>query len=340
MKNFGLSRKRSLASRIKAAVLFGLYYSGVEWLLARLLRVDAVAVLMYHGVCDGTSIPPSINFHVSRKGFDRQMRLLKTRYPVIALSDLASALANGKPLRKAVVLTFDDGYRNNARYAAPVLEKLGLPFTVFLATEYVDTGAWIPLNTLYCSWAAGELSLGQVEDIRKRLRGRPRHDNCELVEQIRSWPRGITDAVSDSFTMLTWNEVAAMSRAGAEFGSHTHTHCNMAVEPAEAQRSELLVSRQLIERRLGRTVRLFAYPYGHAEHISETARAAVIDAGYECALSAEYGLVTSRSDRYCLHRLGYDERMWRFAGEILFQFVRQAVRDASSNWTVRRERHG
>ena len=330
--------KRSWASRVKTAVLFGLYYSGIEWLLARLLRVDAVAVLMYHGVCDGSAIPPSIDFHVSRRGFERQMRALKRRYPVIRLDDLASALGSGKRLRKAVVLTFDDGYRNNATYAAPVLQRFGLPYTIFVATEYLETGTWIPLNEVYRSWAAGELKLDQVENIRKLLRGRPRNDSRELIQQLRGRARTLTPAVSDSFAMLTWDEAAGLSHAGADFGSHTHTHCNMAVEPPEQQRSELLVSRELIERRLGRPVRSFAYPYGRAEHISETARAAVISAGFECAVSAEYGLVTNRSDRYYLHRLGYDERMWRFAGEILYQFIRQAARDAWSHWTRKRDR--
>ena len=103
--------------------------------------------------------------------------------------------------------------------------------------------------------------------------------------------------------MLNWDEIQAMAGARIEFGSHTHTHCNMAAESPSKQQVELEASKNLLESRLHRPIRTFAYPYGHAEHMSENSRRSVIAAGYDCAISAEYGLVTSRSDRFRLPRL-------------------------------------
>ena len=119
--------------RIKSVVFFCLYYSGLEWLLSRLIRVDATAILMYHGVCDESPMPPDLNFHLQRSVFEQQMRVLKRRYPVLALRDVVDALARGERPKKAIVLTFDDGYRNNAQYATPILTQLQLPVTVFVA---------------------------------------------------------------------------------------------------------------------------------------------------------------------------------------------------------------
>jgi peptidoglycan/xylan/chitin deacetylase (PgdA/CDA1 family) len=119
-----------------------------------------------------------------------------------------------------------------------------------------------------------------------------------------------------------------MAAGGADFGSHTHSHCNLAAEGPSQQTAELLLSKEALESHLRRPVRLFAYPYGRKEHMSETSRCSIVQSGYECAISAQHGLATSRSDRFCLPRLGYASHMWAFAGDICYQFVKQAVKDA------------
>ena len=61
--------------------------------------------------------------------------------------------------------------------------------------------------------------------------------------------------------------------------------------------------------------------------MSAAARENIIRAGYNSALSAENGLATVASDRFSLPRLGYERPIWRFTGEILYQFAKQAWRD-------------
>jgi peptidoglycan/xylan/chitin deacetylase (PgdA/CDA1 family) len=319
----------SLKTRIKSAAFFCLYYSGLEWLLARWIPVNAVAVLMYHGVCDEPPMPPHINFHHRRSVFERQMRLLKRRYRVEPLSSVINALMRGEPLRKSVVLTFDDGYRNNARFAAPILRKLRMPATIFVATAYTGTERWMPLNELYWRWSNGELRAEEMDRLRKQLRGRPQVESAELVAQLAQRPIPATAAADESFAMLNWDEIQDLADSCAEFGSHTHTHCNMAAEPPSRQLQELETSKVLLEARLRRPVRAFAYPYGRAEHISDGARASVIAAGYDCAITAEYGLVTRRSDRFALPRMGGAGPIWVFAGELVWQFFREAVRQGA-----------
>jgi peptidoglycan/xylan/chitin deacetylase (PgdA/CDA1 family) len=311
--------------RLKFVVYFCLYWTGLEWLLARLIRVDAAAILMYHGVCDNSAMPSHINFHHNRRMFERQMRLLKRRYRVVPLGEVVDALARKQSLNKSVVLTFDDGYRNNQRAVAPILKRLDLPFTIFVATAYIGTDRWMPLNEVYWRWSSGELTIEDLDFYRKQLRGRPRAESGELIGELHTRPLAASPAAEESFAMLNWDEIQAMARARIEFGSHTHTHCNMAAESPSQQRVELEMSRDLLESRLNRPIRTFAYPYGHTEHMSESSRRNVIAAGYDCAVSAEYGLVTSRSDRFCLPRLGGVGPIWTFAGEIVYHFARVAA---------------
>lgn len=313
---------------LKSAVFFCLYYSGLEWLLARLIPAHAVAVLMYHGVCDRAPIPDHINFHVPRNVFERQMRALKRRYRIVPLADVVARLVRGDRQQKAVVLTFDDGYRNDLVNVAPLLKTLGLPFTVFVATAYVETGRWMLLNEIYWRWSEGMLSVEEMTELRKQIREQPSAELPEILSALQDVSIKPSKVAEESFAMLNWDDIRQIAQGGVEFGSHTHSHCNMAVESDEKQIEELRVSRSLLEKNLGHQVSSFAYPYGK---LSDATCRNVIQAGYSCALSTEGGLVTQRSDRLRLPRLGNDRRMWMFTGEILFQLAKQTAQDA---WSV------
>ena len=321
-------KRRDWKVWIKHVLFFCLYYTGFEWLLARLVRADAAAILMYHGVCDDAPMPRHINFHHDLALFERQMRVLKRRYRVVPLLEIVDALRAQRPLQKCVALTFDDGYRNNISSAAPIVQRLSLPFTIFVATAYVDSAAWMPLNELYWRWSTGRLTAIEMERLRQQLRGRPGSDSRQLIEELRSRPVAASAAAEESFAMLSWDEINALANAGVDFGSHTHTHCNMAVEDRTAHQAELDMSRSLLESRLQRPIRTFAYPYGRAEHMSESSRRSVIAAGFDCAISAEYGVVTSLSDPFRLPRLSSGAPIWMFAGELLYQFTCAATKIA------------
>src|ERR1700757_21362 len=98
------SRRDSWKLRLKSVVYFCLYWTGLEWLVARMIRVDAAAILMYHGVCDSSLMPTHINFHHTQRIFERQMRLLKRRYRIVPLEEVVEALARGVTLQKSVAL--------------------------------------------------------------------------------------------------------------------------------------------------------------------------------------------------------------------------------------------
>ena len=96
-----------------------------------------VPILMYHSISDveGSSL------YVSPENFSRQMDFLdKSGYNVISLGDLVEGIKSGKKFNPGtVVITFDDGYKNNYLDAFPVLAKYDMPATIFIITNYVDT---------------------------------------------------------------------------------------------------------------------------------------------------------------------------------------------------------
>lgn len=99
--------------------------------------VQTVPILCYHRLGPGSS-----KMVVSPANFEAQMTwLVQNDYRVIRLSDLEAFLAGDRPLpRRAVVLTFDDGYESVHRHAFPVLRRLQLPATVFVYTDFLGGG--------------------------------------------------------------------------------------------------------------------------------------------------------------------------------------------------------
>ncbi|HLV80357.1 MAG TPA: polysaccharide deacetylase family protein [Chthonomonadaceae bacterium] len=105
----------------------------------------AVPVLMYHRICDLTPrearSPLLRSLTVSPEHFEQQVRyLVENGFTFLLARQVEDAVRAHKPLPdKAVVLTLDDGYKDNFDHAFPILRKYGVPATMFLVTATVNT---------------------------------------------------------------------------------------------------------------------------------------------------------------------------------------------------------
>ncbi|MCC7352720.1 MAG: polysaccharide deacetylase family protein [Anaerolineae bacterium] len=121
-------------------------------------REARVPILMYHYI----SVPPPgagairRDLSVSPERFEAHLRYLKEAgYQSISLRDLLYHLALGWPLPpKPIILTFDDGYRDNYENAFPLLKSYGFRGTFFLVTDLIDQGlpaymTWSQIKEMY-----------------------------------------------------------------------------------------------------------------------------------------------------------------------------------------------
>lgn len=102
---------------------------------ALLLRNTAV-VVAFHRV---GAAAPSDGLTVSVDMFERYCRFFVRHFRVVSLRDLVRGLERGARPDRELAITFDDGYRDNFENAVPVLERLGLPATFFVVTQWVGT---------------------------------------------------------------------------------------------------------------------------------------------------------------------------------------------------------
>ena len=126
------------------------------------LTGPAVRILAYHRVNPRYEFPSDVPL-ASPEDFEEEIRYLTRKYRVIPLMELCRNLTNRDRIPSdAVVITFDDGYRDNYRYAYPILRKYGVPATIFLATGHIDSGTpfwWDRLGYAVHKTAQERLSL-------------------------------------------------------------------------------------------------------------------------------------------------------------------------------------
>lgn len=95
----------------------------------------SVRILMYHRV---NRLPAYDQLTVTPERFAEQAAWLAARWRVISLAEAVTELESGSPVRPAVVITFDDGYRDNRVHALPVLRRHRLPATIFVTARFGD----------------------------------------------------------------------------------------------------------------------------------------------------------------------------------------------------------
>jgi len=108
--------------------------AGVSWMRE---PVGGLRVLMYHAIGSPALGDALGLFSLTPERFRRHMTTLANRAPE-SICQLDKAALGTNEAR--IVITFDDGYLDNLEVAAPILSELGLPFTVFVTSEFVRKG--------------------------------------------------------------------------------------------------------------------------------------------------------------------------------------------------------
>jgi peptidoglycan/xylan/chitin deacetylase (PgdA/CDA1 family) len=263
-------------------------------------------VLAWHNI-EPTWGFPGATAAAGRQGFAHQLRLLRRWTNVLPLDTALADLTAGRPLPpRAVALTFDDGYLDNATVAAPMLRHAGLPATFFLVPEFLGGKSgpwWEELGWALAHATAPELHWQGVRYDTSTTSGRHRALDA-IAPQLKVDNSAIRKAAVDELTgllapegplvssdFMDWDDAHALLRAGFDIGSHTCSHPILSRERAETQRRELIDSRQGLQTELGCPVDTVAFPNGRAEDYSQTTLELVREAGYAYALTTRTALV-------------------------------------------------
>src|SRR6266852_8620688 len=328
------------------------YYSGLVKLVRwwRQHREQRLIILTYHRATGGD--------------LRRHLLYLRRHYRMLhleeALKELCTAPLDGKQRRDRrlpLVLTFDDGYRDNYTHGFALARELQVPFTIFLIPGYIESGEpfwWREGERLVCNAQVDEVTieghtyhLGQLEERRALVQIiDTRACHAQSVAERETFlaetrkALGVTSSVGEEEGALpsTWAQVREMEESGlVSFGAHTMHHpiLGYLADPAEVQR-EVGECRRVLEQQLGHPVRTFAYPFGKLEHIGKEGLQAVKEAGYRWALTTIEEVNNSQTDPFLLRRLPGDlTQHWLVMASELVGFlgVVSRLRKKYRTWT-------
>jgi len=282
-------------------------------------RGPSARIFIYHRVNDDHDpFFPAI----STKLFEQTMRYVSRHYKVVAMPDLIRHLDDG-PAESVVAVTFDDGYRDNCENAFPILQRYGLPATIFLTTgtmdrddpiwfeqlalaikktprEHVDLEIDIPRRFWFRTLAE---RLRANESIFGLLRDLPDEERRQWLSVIMN-QLGVPDDRERRGRMLSWDQARYMNRHGVDFGGHTVTHPFLSRLTRENAWWEVSECKRRIETELQRPVETFAYPNGREKDYEPWGNEIMRGAGYKAAVTTIWGMNYSSTDRMRLRRGG------------------------------------
>jgi peptidoglycan/xylan/chitin deacetylase (PgdA/CDA1 family) len=286
-------------------------------------RSSRLTILCYHGVslADEHCWRPAL--YINREQFLSRMRVLrKRRCSVLTLGDALDRLADGNLPKRAVCITFDDGFYDFYAVARPILREFCFPATVYLTTYYSNHPDQPIFDVMlpYALWKSQGAILDLPDILPHRillqgggcdsafdaiqaycsahaLSGPERH---ELLKTIcRKIDFELSDAIRQRLLcLMRGEEVARAASEGFEIQLHTHRH--RILGNREMFLADLAENSEAIQRLTGTKPTQFCYPGNfRPPDLREWLQAG----GIRSATTCDSGLASAASDRYLLPRI-------------------------------------
>jgi peptidoglycan/xylan/chitin deacetylase (PgdA/CDA1 family) len=323
---------KSLLKILIAAVF---YYSGL-FLIVKLwnyMSGKRLTILTFHRITNEQPSRvgglPSIS--LSLMNFESLIKFVLKHYTVISQQEYLEFIRKGKKTwANYLILSFDDAYKEMQEYASVILKKYKLPAILFVPTGIIDDGGFFWWDAAY-----GLLS-GSWDDsqVQKYLTAQPESDSIRTLKKITSIPKSARDQAIYDFletiqnssedlrqkyvdcilkmydeiglnkfhisTVLDWQAIKELCRAGIEVGSHTRNHRFLSTLSSDEVTAELVESKSQLEKHTGTPVTSFAYPGGK---YNDQVIGLVKKVGYQCAFSADSGINRFEDRMYNLRRI-------------------------------------
>jgi peptidoglycan/xylan/chitin deacetylase (PgdA/CDA1 family) len=276
------------------------FRSGLSSVIAR--RQGCGRILMYHGIAPQGAAELAA-----------QLRYLARHFKVVSLGTILDRIMNGSyPLADEIVLTFDDGLRNNLTVVYPILRELQLPATMFVCPALVESGEWLWNHEMRCRLQM--LAIPDLAELRMKLLT-PGTTVDAIIEWMKTLPlqqRRMAEAIirqatagfqptaaqKEAFDVMNWNDLRSLDCDLITVGSHTLSHPILTKLSGQEIEAEILESRRCLEQRLERKVDLFCYPNGAYDRRAYQ----LVQKTYRAAVTTETGVIDG-TDGLDVHRL-------------------------------------
>ncbi|MGI6524177.1 MAG: polysaccharide deacetylase family protein [Bdellovibrionota bacterium] len=296
----------SLKSIVKRGV-----FSAVPLRIRRYYRGEAT-ILMYHRLTDFKpregEFCPNLPLAVSVDNFEDQLKFLAENYNCLAMDDFYHSFLERRVPENAVLITFDDGYRDNLELMLPLLEKYRIPATIFLTISSVEQQRlmwWYEVEgrikvanelQFFRQGIDYKFPLASIHEkhlaynkLNSMIKGSTPKERLEILKIL---AEEMPEMAASEAKPLTWEEVKKLSSSPLiTVGAHTETHQNLSLCSDAELEKEISQAKTFLEDKIGKTLKYFSYPFGNRAHATQREFKAVEAAGFNLACTTRLGHV-------------------------------------------------
>ena len=290
-----------------------LYFSGAH-LMMRPFCAGVGAILTLHHVRPPRPgrFQPNRLLEITPAFLERVLRFLRrSGLEIVSLDEMHRRLTQGDFARRFVCITIDDGYRDTLEHAFPILKRHEAPFTVYIPTSFPDR-----IGELW--WLALEAVVARNPHVGLLINGKEQTFDCrttaekrEVFEALYGWLRRLAteqevrEAVRDlsrryhvdiaafcNDLCMDWRELNELAADPlVTIGAHTVNHVMLAKVPESSARSEMAMSRSVIEAALGFRPDHLSYPVGDKTSAATREFRIAGELGFKTAVTTRPGVL-------------------------------------------------
>lgn len=282
--------------------------------------------LTYHSITKDY-VPDKLNAggkHVPAQKFEEQMRYLSQK-------DTINADGIIKKNNNSIIVTIDDGFKNNYEVAFPILKKYNIPFIIFLCTGFMNENLIWTDKLLKLSIDVKDFKKKSIMWLKKHQFSFKKDEVTydflrllfkkidtplinEFISSFKDSNQVNSNLYSEIFKPLSWDEVRSMVKTDLCFiGSHTVNHPILSKCDYLRQYEEIENSKLIIEDQLNEKVSLFAYPNGSKNDYNVETLKILKKLDFKYAFTTRFGYNRSFNP-FEIERIGItsDLPMWKF----------------------------
>jgi peptidoglycan/xylan/chitin deacetylase (PgdA/CDA1 family) len=245
-----------IIKKILATVFYWLGISWISFLISRFFFGSHIRVVNYHGTPESEA-----------GNFEQHLKWYKKWYDDVSFDDLNQFLETGKWLKSkpGIILSFDDGKRNNYDIGRPLLEKYGLTGWFFIPTDWVNAS---------------------VTD--------QRIEHAIDLKLLAEYP-------SDRI-IVNEPELISLQKKHV-IGCHTKSHHRMKEDDNfETLTEEIQLSKSILEKYTGKEIKIFCWVGGEEINYTNNAARLIEKSGYDVSFTTNTFPILKKANKFNLHR--------------------------------------